>query len=469
MRIWHPEVHALFGERLHYYLLTLRPFRVEEFKVKIDAFRTTNGIGGFYWYEVFGGFDVILRVWLPSNLEDKFIDLLRGQIPEIERVIPFKVTRISRYWLSEEVLKGSQQDVLNQVTVEGVRSIQSGKSLEQIDAFVKAKLVTEVERTGNVKFFIALSNPQAATRSAEDRFQKELAIVVENYKSPTNQLLRASIYIGYGFAWALIKAETTPENYFLIGKIVNDLNQALQGHSFFTTTYLTTGPNFYESDDVSSSSLTLAGGFDLSVARLLPNFYKLEIPEALRDVIVSWVKETRSIAKLSEQQKELIARSLHGVIAQNERAVLSPIQEYFVDQERYLRGKWAQFASKQLGKNKIPDVLRAAGIPEGANSKFFALGDMCKIVAETIHRSSQQQDSKELTVGWQDVANLRNIVAHGACEPLEEWPTMLNGLIRSFSKLDLLRMNINTALDGHERPPDQRSAVLPAEQTENIE
>jgi hypothetical protein len=456
MRIWHPEVHALFGERLHYFLLTLRPFKIEAFKESIETFRISNGIGGFYWYEVFGGFDVILRVWLPANLEDKFVDLLRGQIPEVERVIPFKVTRISRYWLSEEAFKGSPSDVLNQVTVDGIRAVQAGKPSEQLDAFLKAKLLVEVEESRCVKFFIALSNPQAVTRSAEESCQKQVGEIINAYRSSGNQLRRASIYFGYGFAWALIKAETPPENYFLVGKIVNDLSQALQGHGFFSTTYLTTGPNFFESDDVSTSSLTLAGGFDLSVARLLPNFYKTDIPEALRNVIVGWVKDTQGIEKLPEHHRELIARALNGVIAQNERAVLSPIQEYFVDQERYLRGKWQHFVSKQVGSKKTPDVLRAAGISEGANPKYFTLGDMCTIVAKTIVMSGKPRENY-LVSGWQDVANLRNIVAHGACEPLEEWPPLLNGLIQSFSKLDLLKVNIETALDGHERPLDQNA------------
>ena len=464
MRIWHPEVHGLFGERLHYYLLTFRPFKVEDFKIKIEAFRSQQGIGGFYWYEVFGGFDVILRVWVPSDHENNFADLLREKIPEIERVIPFKVTHISRYWLAEDELKCSQKDVLNQVTVERVRNIQTGKSPEQVETFVKAKLLAEVEQSRNLRFFVVLSNPQAVTRAAEERFHKELTDTIDKYKSSQNQLSRASIYFGYGFAWALIKAETTPDNFFIIGKIVNDLNQALQGFGFFTTTYLTTGPNFFECDDISNSSLTLAGGFDLAVARLLPSFYKLEVEEDLRSQIIRWVKDARDLEKLPDQHKELIARALLGVIAQNEKAVLSPLQEYFVDNERYLRAKWPQYVNRQVGGKKTPEVLRAVGIPEGANLKFFALGDMCNILAEVIRRT--QPDKKELIGGWQHVANLRNIVAHGACEPLRDWPEMLKVLILSFFKLDLLKATIDTQPAGHERTLSERQDASPVEQTE---
>src|SRR5580704_19181378 len=101
MRIWLPEVHELFGDRLHYYLLTVRPFD-ERFRANMEAFKNDQHIGGFCFYEVFGSFDVILRVWIPANgVEDKFIDNLRKVVPQIERAIPFRVTDIPKYWLRD--------------------------------------------------------------------------------------------------------------------------------------------------------------------------------------------------------------------------------------------------------------------------------------------------------------------------------------------------------------------------------
>jgi hypothetical protein len=452
MRVWHPEVHRLFGERLHYYLLTVRPFNAEEFRKKIEQFKVEKAIGGFCYYEVFGAFDIVLRVWVPAKTdEDKFIDELRVYVPEIDRAIPFRITDIASYWCRDIDLKSYNVAALNRVTVDRVRGIQNGNKSRDGDEFKKNGLLTEIEPSANVKFFITLSNPQPVARNVEERFQRELTTIINSYRPPANQLLRVSMYFGYGFAWALIKAETPAENYFLVGNIIEELNRKLFGISFFTTTYLATGTSNSEVDDISHSSLTAAHGFDLKVARLLPEFYNTEMPSPLQTAIVHWVQNHVKIDSLKENQRALIGRALSGIVAQDEKVVFAALQDFFVGQERFLRANWQKFVEARLG-NKAQEVLRAVHVPQGESSKMFALGVLCNICAEVIKQSSAETEKRELASGWHAVANLRNQVAHGACEPLKDWPEMLSILLESFSKLDDLETVIRNAAEGKTPP-----------------
>lgn len=448
MRVWHPEVHTLFGERLHYYLLTVRPFNADGFRKKIQEFRLKESIGGFCYYEVFGTFDVLLRVWVPANRdEDKFVDNLRQYVPEIDKAIPFRVTDIASYWFRDEDRKKYNVGMLDRVTVDRVREIQNGNKSGNADQFKENGLLSEVDPTANaIKFFVALSNLQPGARIVEERFQRELTTIIDSYRSSANKLSRVSVYFGYGFAWALIKAETLPENYFVVGSIVGDLNRKLYGISFFTATYLTIGTNHFETDDISNLSLTAAHGFNLKVARLLPVFYNTEMPGHLQTSIVRWVQEHDQIDRLNEDQRALIARALSGVVVQDEKSVLAALQDYFVDQERFLRANWQRFVESRLGSNRTTEVLRAVHIEKGVSSKMFALGELCTICGEVIRQTSNDAEKNELASGWQEVANLRNQVAHGACEALQDWPQMLSILLVSFSKLDHLASVIrNTA------------------------
>ena len=441
MRLWHPEVHTLFGERLHYYLLTVRPYNAEDFRKKVDSFRTKEAVGGFCYYEVFGTFDIVLRVWVPANRdEDKFIEKLREYIPEIDRAVPFRITNMPTYWCRDEDLQGYNASMLNRVTVERVREIQNGQNSGDVEQFKKCKLLAEVKPSHDViKFFVALSNPQPVARHIEERFQRELTEIITNYSNPpANQLLRVSTYFGYGFAWALIKAETPVSNYFLVGKIIDELNKKLYAFSFFTTTYLATGTTYFEMDDISNSSLAAAHGVNLKVARLLPEFYNTEMPDDLRNAIVHWIQDHDQIDKLKDGQRALISRALSGVVSNGEKVVLGALQDFFVDQERFMRANWQRFLESRLGPNKIADVLRAVHIEKGVSSKMFALGELCNICAEVIRQASKGGEETELSSGWQEVANLRNQVAHGACEPLKDWPQMLSILLESFSKLEHL-------------------------------
>jgi len=50
MRIWHPEVHAAFGEVLYYYLLKIQPYDAEGFAGQLERLLADQGIGGCCYY-----------------------------------------------------------------------------------------------------------------------------------------------------------------------------------------------------------------------------------------------------------------------------------------------------------------------------------------------------------------------------------------------------------------------------------
>ena len=446
MLIWHPEVHTTFREQLHYYVVTARPYSPDEFRQKMLDFQKKERIGGFCAYEVFGAFDIVLRVWLPLDKLETFDDELRKSAPEIDKIIPFRVTDSSAYWARDEGMSEFKEKALGQITAEHVRHVQNGNHLDLVETYKSSGLLADIEQPKHIKFFIALSNPHAVARTAEASFRNELREIVRAYTTPTN-LSRISIYYGFGFAWALIKAETPPDNFFVIGDIVYNLNKKLFPHGFFTTTYIATGAESIETDAISEKSLLSAQGFDLNAARLVPDLYNYDVPDELVSMIIQWIYQHKQLEKLDDNQKDLIIRCLSGVIHQDEKVIFAALQGFFIDMERYLRARWPQFLGSRLGPNRLKEVLRAAKIPEGTNTKWFALGEVCNICAEIIRQSPADGEAQsQLTSGWQDLASLRNVVSHGSCEPLNDWQKMLNTLLDNFPRVELLKATIDQEL-----------------------
>jgi hypothetical protein len=459
MRIWHPKVHELFNERLHYYLLTVRPYDVQEFKRKLIKFKEDKSIGGLYYYEVFGAFDIILRVWLPAQEQDRFFQELIKQIPEIDRHFPFRVTDIGAYWCREQQMASFKEEALDQVTVDHIREIQSNTNSLTGGKFGELGLLTSMAPSKDIKVFIFLSNSQPIPRAAEESFRNTLMQILKKFKTGGTNIERESVYYGFGFAWALIKAETPPGNYFLIGNLVDELIKELRPFGFFTNTYLAAADVHLQSDDISPESLIRAEGSDLLSARLLPDLYKQDLNPDLRKKIIAWIQAHRDIESLPITYKSLITRCLAGVIAGNERIVLSTLQEFFVDQERYLRPLWPRILQQILPRITQAEIFQAAGIPREAQPKFLALGQIYSIYAQIYIKGGDPNQSQLLGRGWETLAKLRNLVAHGACDALTDWPEMLDLLVKNFNKVDALKNAIESALSQPNASPEHSSTV----------
>lgn len=451
MRIWHPEVHYLFNESLYFYLCVVRrPYISEDFIENVKNFLAKERLAGCCYYELFGAFDILFRIWLPAGSEVSFQEKLLKEIDNIHQVYPFRVQSIPKYWVKDMKLQKFDPIALDKLNAEMMRSIQKGDAkIDIINLYKKLDFMEEIEKSENIKAFITItkSNPLPIDRVIEEPLQKLIEDTIE--KDSESDILRSSLYMGYGFAWGLVKIEVSPEKFFSIADFVFELSKKLFGFRVSLTTYINTKSNNYEYDDIGEESLESAIGRNFPVAGIVPELYSrsLKVPKELRESIEKWVYSHVDTRKLNEEESDIIHRYLKGLILKDEDHVYEVLNYFFRKLEKFLRTSWPSFVKARVGKKKVPEILDKAGIPEEKRSKFFALGELFAIYSKAIQMEPKDKSEKKMLVGvWNEIAKLRNKTIHGELEPLSDWQEILNLLINYFPKIQLLKEMIEKEL-----------------------
>jgi hypothetical protein len=456
MRIWHPEVHGLFREILHYYLLVVRPFDASQFAERFDNLLKLQHLAGCCYYPAFGAADVLMRIWLPAGKEAEFQEALENML-DVRHVAPFRVTAILRYWCAQERFREFQRVALESITPDVIRSIQTGGAeKDTVNSYEQKRLFANVPSSDNIKFFIVMRGILSADRVTEESLERSIVDCVEKRaaQDAKEQILRPSLYRGFGFAWGILKAEIARANFFFIGPLMLEISDKLSAQGGFTTTYICCHPTNREDDDISETSLNRALGEDLAVASIVPELYTVQASSAvsrnLRDEIQVWVHNKFLDQDLDEADRETVRRCLSAVVNGDEDAFFDSLLRTFRNLEKFLRSTWPRFIESRGVTNKTEGILRAAGIERAGSPKEMTLGSLLTVCAKTIEIGcggavSAQQ---ELTADWEAVAKLRNQVAHGFVNPRAEWQQMLTTFVENAGRLRRLVRVIETSIEG---------------------
>jgi hypothetical protein len=351
-----------------------------------------------------------------------------------------------RYWCRDQKLQHFHSSTLSELTPDGVRAVQRGGKHGQAlsRSYSELGFFSEVEQTDNIKFFVTVRAPLSAERSSEERIQRFIQDALDNTVTASH-ILNPSLYMGYGFAWALVKAEVCKDNFSGIAELVLPLSDSLVGFGAFTNTYICCTTRNLESDDIGEEALRKATGKDIVVAATVPELYdyarQVSVADDVQHDIEAWVRKYVENIGSSASNRAVVRACLAAVVMKDEAAFFNALQGWFRDLERSLRAVWCRFVASRVGENGVQDILQAVGIQRGKDPKYFTLGDVLNICAKAIERSSHNQDENELTREWQDIANLRNDVTHGSVFPMDggKWKDMITVLVSYFAKTRRLR------------------------------
>jgi hypothetical protein len=410
LRIWHPEVHLRFRESLYYCFCRVRPYVRQTFLEWLEQRVTKLDVAGYCAYEIYGDFDVLLRLWLPMDREDTFEQSLARDYPELRHIVPFKVTSVRHYWPWAGVPELTEG--LGRLTTSLVERVQE----DNAGAIAEAEscgLLRREHRSDRVKFFISLSEPLAVSSTAETALLHEVERILR--ERTDDELARRSLYVGFGAAWAVMKGEVRPEDYFGIGRLVQELTEALSLHGSYTTTYLITGGVVRERDEISQHSLTEMSGKDLEVDLLLPELYALPVDTQTRQRVQTWVRQYVLAHDLGLEERRCLRLALAGVIAGRPEDSESALFAWFRSTEAFLTRHWQRFAGTRLGQKEPVEVIRGAGIPKDRAARPFTLGDLLRICQYLL-----TQAGLSTGIAWpgnpEALAELRNKIVHGRFE-----------------------------------------------------
>ncbi|MBU0607882.1 MAG: hypothetical protein KKI08_08330 [Armatimonadetes bacterium] len=101
--LWHPVVHSVYEETLYFYLIqaetytgTLAP--AMDFRDRITRLLAKCGIHGYFLYQVFGDYDILLRVWLTRAKRER-LDSALDQELGIRQIRVLPCDEVDYLWL----------------------------------------------------------------------------------------------------------------------------------------------------------------------------------------------------------------------------------------------------------------------------------------------------------------------------------------------------------------------------------
>lgn len=236
--LWHHEVHRSRGERLYFWRLAFDPtYQREAVKRDLEATLAKHCVKSAVCYELFGAYDLLLRVWLPSACDlHEFQDSLVQTLTPDDLIMcdPFVVRRPVRHWLFDGDPGGKtgppKTSAYSDLTDEEIGEIESGTAGEsRLSELVGLKVIGDLkshsqkttEDNPGIKFAVAIGgDPRLTTRQAR-QFEATVTIILDEAET----IEQRSLYSGDGFGHFLIMGRLPDGRFFELGdRIIDRIN-----------------------------------------------------------------------------------------------------------------------------------------------------------------------------------------------------------------------------------------------------
>jgi hypothetical protein len=211
---WHDRAHVAWGkERLYFYRLSFAPIYIpEEIEAQLAELFREQRVGSHITYELYGSWDLLLRIWLPSDVPaESFSRSLKDTLTglHLTQLTEFAVTDISRHWVwGGGEYPGPGEAILadERPTDHEIASVNSGEpEPDVLQRLQDLHLVTEAVHTAGLKFAMVVTPPTTELNVAQtEHFQAQLASIVD--AAAGRHINDLSLYLGHGhnFGVALI-------------------------------------------------------------------------------------------------------------------------------------------------------------------------------------------------------------------------------------------------------------------------
>jgi hypothetical protein len=245
---WHPQVREEWGnERLYFWRIWFPTYERERILVGIKEVMLRTGVLAYAIYELYGGYDLLLRVWLPTThgaFESTFKQVFSNDGDIV--IESFSVTEIVTHWpwADDEQLS---MPVLDDTVLEErlpnkeIERINQGLALPQISTYEDRGLIAPAWYSQGIKFAILIgASRHSLSASASDRNQESLISVLQ--RDDPDVFYEKSLYKGMGFASYLMLGRVRQENFHRINEtLIQPINEMIAPETFGsrTTTFVT--------------------------------------------------------------------------------------------------------------------------------------------------------------------------------------------------------------------------------------
>lgn len=254
---WHPQVRETWAhERLYFWRLHFPTYERHKYVEGIREVMRRTGVIAYAVYELYGGYDILLRVWLPTTqrvFEATFKDVFNND-PNIV-IDGFSVTDIVTHW--PWVLPDGSMRMFDEGTLEEklpnseIERINAGLELPQLAEYEERGLLTPHWHSQGVKFIVLIDASRHAmgTGAAEHTTERLLEILLD---ADNDAFSEKSLYKGIGFAAYMILGRVQTEKFHLIEQaLTQPINKVIAPETFGsrTTTFVMSTEDFLDFEE----------------------------------------------------------------------------------------------------------------------------------------------------------------------------------------------------------------------------
>lgn len=426
--LWHPDLHAYYSEELYYIGLRFSGYNrevIEAVKGDLSEF----DLKGTCAYEVFGEYDVLLRVWVPLG---SFVRDVLPALDRYENLMTRHVMKVSEafHWPfpkkpSEAGIGelGGRTDTIRKIQ-DNIR--RKGKAHTEISQYVNAKLsyYGAIGKAESTKFFTSLNfqDRPNLSRAQERSIRTRLRRAYEACLGDDGPVTNVSIYLGDGFAYAMIKGlvNTVQE----ARDFVLDITRDFDGLKPFTSTYMVCEIEPLEEDYLSDSAFArFSVGTSPWVQTWFSELYRVAgDPDLVQSVTNLLVSNRQSISELpmdSTPGRDLFKGLLLAVVKRDPAIAMQVVLPWFASIEHDLARNWmpslraiSELQGKDLEQEdfalrKELKLMRESGFPR------IPLGDWLKLYLAALAKHVPESRLLERKVQPAELTKIRNAFAHG--------------------------------------------------------
>ena len=248
---WHPEIRERWaGERLYFWRLAFPTYDQAKVVANLEEVMRRVGVGAYAVYELYGGYDILLRAWLPTTqkvFEAAFHDVFQSNAIVIEE---FSVNEIVTHWPWAAVDGGVRllgEEVLGDRLSNGeIERINAGPGLSEVAEYQERGLIAPSWHSQGIKFIVVVGASQhPMAKAAVDHLRDSLLQIVLD--ADEDAFTEKSVYKGIGFCAYLIVGRVRKDSFHLIGEeLIYPINQVVAPETFGarTTTFTMSTEDF---------------------------------------------------------------------------------------------------------------------------------------------------------------------------------------------------------------------------------
>lgn len=427
--LWHPDLHAYYGEELYYVGLRFSGYRREVIEV-VKRHLSILGLRGTCAYEVFGDYDVLLRFWVPIGTfttevlptVGRFENLMTRQVMKVGEAFHWPFPEAPIDTVIDEL--GAKTDVIKRIQEKVGRT---DAHPPEITEFVDGKLAFygRLDETKNMKFFTALNfqDRGGQTRAQEEQVRARLRSAYEECLGGKGPATNVSIYMGDGFAYAMIKGLVNSAQE--ARDFVLQITRSLEGLQPFTTTFVVCENQPMEQDYLSDAAFArFSRGTSPWVQTWFPELYQVAgDPDVVSEVTTLLVSHRQRVSEIPMDEKPgraLLKGLLLAVVKRDPAIALPVVLPWFASVEYDLARNWMRFlriVSELEGKGLAEEdlkvrtelkLLRESGFPR------ISLGEWLQLYLAALGKHMPGSALLESTAQPAELTEMRNNFAHGS-------------------------------------------------------